>query len=273
MKKVTESSSHYDHLEQMGVMELLQHINAEDHKVAPAVKGKLDSISELVEQVVPRMREGGRLFYIGAGTSGRLGILDASECPPTYGVPHDWVIGLIAGGDAAIRKAVENAEDDPNQAWLDIQAYGFSELDNVIGIAASGTTPYVIGGVNMARENGLLTGCITCNPGSPLAKAVEFPIEVVVGPEFVTGSTRMKSGTAQKLVLNMISTAVMIKLGRVKGNKMVDMQLSNAKLVDRGTKMIMEATGLDYEKANQLLLSEGSVRNATEYYYKNQKGA
>lgn len=268
--KVTESSSHYENLEQMEVAELLQHINEEDHKVAPAVKAKLPEITALVEQIVPRMREGGRLFYIGAGTSGRLGILDASECPPTYGVPHDWVIGLIAGGDAAIRKAVENAEDDPEQAWKDIQEYGFSELDTVIGIAASGTTPYVIGGVKTAREKGLLTGCITCNPDSPLAKAVEFPVEIVVGPEFVTGSTRMKSGTAQKLALNMISTTVMIKLGRVKGNKMVDMQLSNAKLVDRGTKMIMEATGLDYETANELLLTQGSVRNATEYYYQNR---
>lgn len=268
--KVTESSSHYENLEKMEVAELLQHINEEDHKVAPAVKEKISKITDLVQQIVPRMQEGGRLFYIGAGTSGRLGILDASECPPTYGVPHDWVIGLIAGGDAAIRKAVENAEDDPNQAWIDIQQYGFSEMDTVIGIAASGTTPYVIGGVKMAREKGLLTGCITCNPNSPLAKAVEYPIEVVVGPEFVTGSTRMKSGTAQKLVLNMISTTVMIKLGRVKGNKMVDMQLSNAKLVDRGTKMIMEATGLVYEEAKDLLLTQGSVRNATEFYYKSK---
>lgn len=268
--KVTESSSLYENLEKMEVLELLQNINAEDHKVAPAVKEKLDAISKLVEQIVPRMEEGGRLFYIGAGTSGRLGILDASECPPTYGVPHDWVIGLIAGGDAAIRKAVENAEDDSEQAWKDILDYGFSDLDTVIGIAASGTTPYVIGGVKAAREKGLLTGCITCNPNSELAKAVEYPIEVVVGPEFVTGSTRMKSGTAQKLVLNMISTTVMIKLGKVKGNKMVDMQLSNAKLVDRGTKMIMEATGLGYDQAKELLLSEGSVRNATEFYYKNR---
>lgn len=268
--KVTESSSLYENLEKMEVLELLQNINAEDHKVAPAVKEKLDAISKLVEQIVPRMEEGGRLFYIGAGTSGRLGILDASECPPTYGVPHDWVIGLIAGGDAAIRKAVENAEDDSEQAWKDILDYGFSDLDTVIGIAASGTTPYVIGGVKAARDKGLLTGCITCNPNSELAKAVEYPIEVVVGPEFVTGSTRMKSGTAQKLVLNMISTTVMIKLGKVKGNKMVDMQLSNAKLVDRGTKMIMEATGLGYDQAKELLLSEGSVRNATEFYYKNR---
>jgi N-acetylmuramic acid 6-phosphate etherase len=268
--KVTESSSQYENLEHMTTAELLSHINAEDHKGAPAVKEKIPAISALVEQIVPRMSEGGRLFYIGAGTSGRLGVLDASECPPTYGVPHDWVVGLIAGGDSAIRKAVENAEDDPEMAWKDIQAYGFSKLDTVIGIAASGSTPYVIGGVKTAREKGLLTACITCNPDSPLAKAVEYPIEVVVGPEFVTGSTRMKSGTAQKLVLNMISTTVMIKLGRVKGNKMVDMQLSNAKLVDRGTKMIMEATGLDYPTANELLLSQGSVRNATEYYYKNK---
>lgn len=268
--KTTESRSHYENLERMEVWELLQHINAEDHKVAPAVKVKIPAISALVDQIVPRMRAGGRLFYIGAGTSGRLGILDASECPPTYGVPHDWVIGLIAGGDAAIRKGVENAEDDSEMAWKDIQEYGFSELDTVIGIAASGSTPYVIGGVKTAREKGLLTGCITCNTESLLATSVEYPIEVVVGPEFVTGSTRMKSGTAQKLVLNMISTTVMIKLGRVKGNKMVDMQLTNAKLVDRGTKMIMEATGLDYQTANNLLLSEGSVRNATEYYYKNK---
>jgi N-acetylmuramic acid 6-phosphate etherase len=268
--KVTESSSLYENLEKMEVLQLLQGINSEDQKVALSVKEKLPEIAALVEQIVSRMQNGGRLFYIGAGTSGRLGILDASECPPTYGVPHDWIIGLIAGGDAAIRKAVENAEDDPNQAWSDIQEYGFSELDTVIGIAASGTTPYVIGGVKTAREKGLLTACITCNPDSPLALAVDYPIEVVVGPEFVTGSTRMKSGTAQKLVLNMISTTVMIKLGRVKGNKMVDMQLSNAKLVDRGTRMIMEATGLDYDTAEKMLLSEGSVRNATEYYYKNK---
>lgn len=271
--RVTETSSLYENLEAMDTLDLLSHINAEDHKVAPAVKEKVASISALVDQIVPRMREGGRLFYIGAGTSGRLGVLDASECPPTYGVPLDWVVGIIAGGDSAIRKAVENAEDNSEMAWKDIQAYGFSELDTVIGIAASGTTPYVIGGVKTAREKGLLTGCITCNPDSPLAKAVEFPIEVVVGPEFVTGSTRMKSGTAQKLVLNMISTTVMIKLGRVKGNKMVDMQLSNSKLVDRATKMVIEATGLDYQAANDLVVSQGSVRKATEYYYKNQKGS
>lgn len=268
--KVTESSSHYDNLEKMTVLELLQNINKEDHVVPNAVKKVLPEISSLIEKIVPRMEAGGRLIYIGAGTSGRLGILDASECPPTYGVPHEMVIGIIAGGDSAIRKSVENAEDDANQAWEDILEYGFNQDDTVIGIAASGTTPYVIGGVKIAREKGLLTGCITCNQDSPLSKEVECPIEVVVGPEFVTGSTRMKSGTAQKLVLNMISTTVMIKLGKVKGNKMVDMQLSNAKLVQRGTNMIMEATGADETTAKELLLSQGSVRLATEYFYKNK---
>ncbi|MBN3584078.1 N-acetylmuramic acid 6-phosphate etherase [Algoriphagus aestuarii] len=269
--KVTESSSHYDNLENMTVMELLHNINKEDHLVPIAVKTILPEISKLVEEIIPRMEAGGRLIYIGAGTSGRLGILDASECPPTYGVPHEWVIGIIAGGDVAIRKSVENAEDDPEQGWKDIQEYGFNSDDTVIGIAASGTTPYVIGGVKIAREKGLLTGCITCNLDSPLAKEVKYPIEVVVGPEFVTGSTRMKSGTAQKLVLNMISTTVMIKLGKVKGNKMVDMQLSNAKLVQRGTNMIMEATGVDEATAKELLHTQGSVRMATEYYYKHIK--
>jgi N-acetylmuramic acid 6-phosphate etherase len=267
--RVTESTSLYDNLEQMTVIELLQNINAEDQKVPLAVQLVIPVISDLVAAIVPRMERGGRLIYIGAGTSGRLGILDASECPPTYGVPFDWVIGLIAGGDHAIRKAVENAEDDADQAWKDIQEYGFNEDDTVIGIAASGTTPYVIGGIRTARSKGLLTGSITCNPNSPLSDEVDFAIEAVVGPEFVTGSTRMKSGTAQKLVLNMISTAVMIKLGRVKGNKMVDMQLSNSKLVQRGINMIMEATGLDEGRAKELLLSEGSVRKATAYYYSN----
>ncbi|PZX54662.1 N-acetylmuramic acid 6-phosphate etherase [Algoriphagus ratkowskyi] len=265
---VTESTSHYDNLEQMDLLDLLHNINKEDKKVPLAVEKVIPNIRGLVDQIVPRMKAGGRLIYIGAGTSGRLGVLDASECPPTYGVPFDMVLGIIAGGDTAIRKAVENAEDDPDQAWNDILIYGFNEHDTVIGIAASGTTPYVIGGVKTAREKGLLTGSITCNPDSPLSQEVDHPIEAVVGPEFITGSTRMKSGTAQKLVLNMISTTVMIKLGKVKGNKMVDMQLSNAKLVQRGTKMIMEATGLDEETANRLLLSEGSVRNATEYFYK-----
>ena len=265
----TESLSHYDNLEQMGVGELLKNINQEDKKVPLAVEKALPAISLLVEKIVPRMEAGGRLFYIGAGTSGRLGILDASECPPTYGVPRDWVIGLIAGGDQAIRMAVENAEDDPEQAWKDIQAYGFDPMDTVIGIAASGTTPYVIGGIRAANKAGLLTGCITCNEGSPLAQEASFPVEVVVGPEFVTGSTRMKAGTAQKLVLNMISTAVMIKLGRVKGNRMVDMQLSNEKLVRRGTRMVMEATGLAEENAKNLLLEYGSVRAAVQAFYNN----
>ncbi|EKB48059.1 N-acetylmuramic acid 6-phosphate etherase [Cecembia lonarensis] len=270
MNTTTESSSLYDNLEQMDIPSLLENINREDQKVALAVGEQLNEIAALVEQIVPRMDKGGRLFYIGAGTSGRLGILDASECPPTYGVPFDWVVGLIAGGDLAIRKAVENAEDDPEQAWKDIQEFGFNPNDTVIGIAASGTTPYVIGGVKSAREAGLLTGCITCNLNSPLAAAVEHPIQVVVGPEFVTGSTRMKAGTAQKLVLNMISTTTMIKLGRVKGNKMVDMQLSNQKLVKRGTKMIMETTGLDEVKAKDMLLQYGSVRAAVEAYYNKQ---
>jgi len=266
--KVTESTSNYDDLELMSLPELLQHINEEDHKVPAAVKNSISAITVLVAQIIGRMEKGGRLIYIGAGTSGRLGVLDASECPPTFGVSHDLVLGLIAGGDAAIRKAVENAEDDVEQAWKDILSYGFNDQDTVIGIAASGSTPYVIGGVNAAKTNGLLTGCITCNPQSPLALAVDFPIEVVVGPEFLTGSTRMKAGTAQKLVLNMISTSVMIKLGKVKGNKMVDMQLSNAKLIQRGVNMIMEATGLDEETARKLLLSEGSVRKATAFYYR-----
>jgi len=266
--KVTESTSHYDNLEQMDSLELLKNINIEDQKVPLAVGKVLPAIAALVEEIVPRMLRGGRLIYIGAGTSGRLGILDASECPPTFGVPHDWVLGLIAGGDQAIRKAVENAEDDPLQAWQDILQYGLNVDDTVLGIAASGTTPYVIGGVKKSKEVGLLTGSITCNPDSPLSKEVDHPIEVVVGPEFVTGSTRMKAGTAQKLVLNMISTSVMIKLGRVKGNKMIDMQLSNAKLVERGTRMIMEATGLNEGEARKLLISEGSVRKATEFHYR-----
>jgi N-acetylmuramic acid 6-phosphate etherase len=263
----TESSSLHDNLDQMDTLTLLKKINEEDKKVAFAVEKEIGRIEALVEEIVPRMKNGGRLFYIGAGTSGRLGILDASECPPTYGVPHDWVVGIIAGGDTAIRKAVENAEDDPNQAWIDIQRFGFNKEDSIIGIAASGTTPYVIGGVKAAKAAGLLTGCITCNNDSPLSKAVQFPIEVVVGPEFVTGSTRMKAGTAQKLVLNMISTTIMIKLGRVKGNKMVDMQLSNKKLVDRGTRMIMEATGVDEKEANHLLLKFGSVRAGVEAFF------
>lgn len=262
----TESSSYYDHLESMSTRELVVNINKEDQTVAYSVEKALPQIEKLIEAVVPAMKKGGRMFYIGAGTSGRLGILDASECPPTYGVPHDMVIGIIAGGDQAIRKAVENAEDDFEGAWKDLQKFAIGENDTVIGIAASGTTPYVIGGVRKAREKGLITGCITCNANSPLAAEVDFPVEVVVGPEFVTGSTRMKSGTAQKLVLNMLSTSVMIRLGKVKGNKMVDMQLSNEKLVKRGTRMIMEATGIDKDEAYELLMKYGSVRAAVDAY-------
>lgn len=264
MKKITEQPSEYDGLETMSTVQILNGINAEDQKVALAVKAILPQIEKLVNQLVPRMKESGRLFYMGAGTSGRLGVVDASEVPPTFGVSHDVVIGIIAGGDNAIRKAVENAEDDDNQGWQDLLANNITPKDTVIGIAASGTTPYVIGALNEARKNGNLTGCITCNLGSPVAEAAEYPIEVNVGPEFVTGSTRMKSGTAQKLVLNMISTAAMIQLGRVKGNKMVDMQLSNDKLIDRGTRMVMEGLNIDYNKAKTLLLKHGSVRLAVE---------
>jgi N-acetylmuramic acid 6-phosphate etherase len=261
---VTESSSLYQNLEQMSLAELLANINREDQTVPLAVEQVIPQIERLVSQIVLRMKTGGRLFYIGAGTSGRLGILDASECPPTYGVPFDMVIGLIAGGDTAIRKAVEFAEDNPDQAWQDLQAYQINSNDSLIGIAASGRTPYVIGGVKTARENDILTGCITCNPNSELAKSVDYPIEVIVGPEFVTGSTRMKAGTAQKLVLNMISTAIMIQLGRVKGNKMVDMQLANLKLVDRGIKMVMDELKIEYAEARQLIEQYGNVRNVLD---------
>jgi N-acetylmuramic acid 6-phosphate etherase len=262
----TETSSHYDHLEQMSVHDLLANINREDQTVPLAVAKAIPQIEALVEQIVARMAKGGRLFYIGAGTSGRLGVVDASECPPTYGVPHDLVVGLIAGGDGAIRKAVEFAEDDAEQAWNDIAPYQPTPTDTVIGIAASGRTPYVIGGLQQAQAAGLLTGCIVCNAGSAVAQAAAYPVEVVVGPEFVTGSTRMKSGTAQKLVLNMVSTAVMIRLGRVKGNKMVDMQLSNVKLQDRAAKMVMSEIGVDRETAEQLLTQYGNVRNAIDNY-------
>ena len=260
----TESSSHYDHLEQMTVRQLLEGINNEDKTVPLAVEKALPQIEALVTGIVARMKQGGRLFYIGAGTSGRLGILDASECPPTYGVPFGLVVGLIAGGDTAIRKAVENAEDDAEQAWKDLLEYDINELDSLVGIAASGTTPYVIGGVKTAREKGILTGCIVCNAGSPVAAAVEYPVELVVGPEFVTGSTRMKSGTAQKLALNMISTSTMIQLGRVKGNRMVDMQLSNYKLVNRAIQMVMDELHTTREIAEDLLARHGSVRKAVE---------
>jgi N-acetylmuramic acid 6-phosphate etherase len=269
MEKTTEADSYYNNLENMSVSELLRNMNKEDKTVPDAIEKVIPAIEALVNVIVGRMKNGGRLFYLGAGTSGRLGIVDASECPPTYGIEHGKVIGLIAGGDAAIRKAVEFAEDDINQGWEDLEEHKVNSNDVVIGIAASGTTPYVIGALEHCNKNNIITGCITCNSGSPVAKAAKYPIEVVVGPEFVTGSTRMKSGTAQKLVLNMISTSVMIKLGRVKGNKMVDMQLSNNKLIDRGTKMVMKNTGLeDYEKAKDLLLKYGSVRKATENYKK-----
>jgi N-acetylmuramic acid 6-phosphate etherase len=242
----------------------LEAINGEDLTVPQAVARCLPQLEPLVTAIVKRMKKGGRLFYIGAGTSGRLGVLDASECPPTYGVPDDWVIGIIAGGDGAIRKAVEFAEDDDKQAIIDLEEYVLGKMDTVIGIAASGTTPYVIGGVKAARAKGLLTGCITCNAGTPLAAAVEYPVEAVVGPEFVTGSTRMKAGTAQKLILNMISTAVMIQLGRVKGNKMVDMQLSNNKLIARGAGIVMKELNVDRQTAQRLIAETKSVRSAIE---------
>jgi N-acetylmuramic acid 6-phosphate etherase len=264
--KTTEQSSKYQHLEKMAVHELLSNINKEDKTVPFAVEKSLPQIETLVAEIVAKMKLGGRLFYIGAGTSGRLGVVDASECPPTFGVPFDLVNGIIAGGDLAIRKAVENAEDNKTQAWIDLLEQNINQNDVVVGIAASGTTPYVISGLEKCNENSIATGCITCNQGSPLAKTANFPIEVVVGPEFVTGSSRMKAGTAQKLVLNMISTATMIQLGKVKGNKMVDMQLSNNKLVDRGVKMIMQEIPVDYEKASELLKKFGSVRKAVDNF-------
>lgn len=264
--KTTEQASNYEQLEKMSVSELLFHINQEDQTVPLAVAKAMPSIEIVVNQIVAKMKSGGRLFYIGAGTSGRLGIVDASECPPTFGVPFDLVNGIIAGGDKAIRRAVENAEDDANQAWIDLQAHSINTNDVVIGIAASGTTPYVIGGIQACNERGIVTGSISCNSGSPLSQNAQFPIDVVVGPEFVTGSSRMKAGTAQKLVLNMISTATMIQLGKVKGNKMVDMQLSNSKLVDRGIKMIMGEIPVSYEEGSQLLSQFGSVRKAVDSY-------
>ncbi|MCQ6959717.1 N-acetylmuramic acid 6-phosphate etherase [Mucilaginibacter aquariorum] len=262
----TEKDSNYNGLENMSVLELLQNINNEDKTVAFAVEKALPQIEKLATIVTDRMRNGGRLFYIGAGTSGRLGVVDASECPPTFGVPFDWVVGIIAGGDTAIRKAVEFAEDNREQAWRDLQVFDINEKDVVVGIAASGTTPYVIGGLKTANEHNIATGCIVCNAGSPVAAEAQFPVEVVTGPEFVTGSTRMKAGTAQKLVLNMLSTSVMIQLGRVKGNKMVDMQLSNNKLVHRGTRMVMTETGLPENEAAELLKQYGSVRKAVDAY-------
>lgn len=268
MIRTTEQDSKYDNLENKSVKELLSNINQEDKTVPLAVEKCIPQIESLVVKTVEQMKQGGRIFYIGAGTSGRLGVVDASECPPTFGVDFNTVLGIIAGGDSAIRKAVENAEDDKNQAWIDLKDHNINNSDVVIGIAASGTTPYVIGGLEAANKNGLITGCITCNSNSPMSKVSKYPIEAIVGPEYVTGSTRMKAGTAQKLILNMISTSVMIQLGKVKGNKMVDMQLSNEKLVDRGTKMIMNEIKVSYELANTLLLKYGSVRNAVDNYNK-----
>ena len=267
-QKITESESLYDNLDQMSVRELLEGINNEDRKVAIAVGREIPKIEKLVTRIVERMRRGGRLFYIGAGTSGRLGFLDASEIPPTYGMPNTLVIGLIAGGDRALRNPVESAEDDLDKAWEELQQYHINTNDTLVGIAASGTTPYVIGALRKARSEGILTASISCNPDSPMAAEAEIAIEPVVGPEFVTGSTRMKSGTAQKMVLNMITTSTMIKLGRVKGNRMVNMQLTNQKLVDRGTRMIMEELRLDYEQSKNLLLLHGSVREAIDSYHR-----
>jgi N-acetylmuramic acid 6-phosphate etherase len=264
-EKITEQPSNHRHLEKMSVGELLKNINAEDQTVPAAVEKAIPQIEKLAEAAADKMLMGGRMFYIGAGTSGRLGIVDASECPPTYGVPYGLVIGIIAGGDKAITTAVEFAEDDKEQGWKDLQEFNVSDKDVVIGIAASGTTPYVIGALEECRKRGIITGSISCNPDSPVSAAADFPIEVLVGPEFVTGSTRMKSGTAQKLVLNMISTAVMIQLGRVEDNKMVNMQLTNDKLVDRGTRMLMERVKMnDYDKAKELLLKYGSVKKAAD---------
>ena len=265
--RVTEQASNYRHLEKMSVNELLTNINKEDQTVPLAVKKAIPQIEKLVSAISDRMLAGGRLFYIGAGTSGRLGVVDASECPPTYGVPYGLVVALIAGGEKAITQAVEFAEDSKEEGWKDLEKHFASDKDVVIGLAASGTTPYIIGGLEEAQKRGITTGCIVCNAGSPVAAVSHFPVEVVVGPEFVTGSTRMKSGTAQKLVLNMISTAVMIKLGRVQDNKMVNMQLSNEKLIERGTRMVMEQlTDISSTQAKELLLKHGSVKKAVDAY-------
>ena len=264
--KITESPSNYSDLEKMSVNELLMGINQEDGQVHLAIKRTIPQIEKFVLLLIDRIKSGGRLFYLGAGTSGRLGVLDASELPPTFGVTANIVIGLIAGGEKALRSAVESAEDDPEKAWIELQDYDINEKDSVLGIAASGTTPYVIGGVKKARENGLLTACITCNPDAPVSKEAEIVIEAIVGPEFVTGSTRLKAGTAQKMILNMITTSLMIKLDRVKGNKMVNMQLTNKKLVTRGTLMIMEELKLDKQTSKNLLLKHGSVKKAIEAY-------
>lgn len=265
---ITELESNYNNLEKMSVRELLEGIHNEDNKILPAVKKVIPQIEKLVNEIVPRAKKGGRLFYIGAGTSGRLGILDASEIPPTYGVGYGLVIGIIAGGDTAIRKAVESAEDNEELSWQELQDFNICEMDTVVGIAASGRTPYVLGAVKQARKKGILTACITNNKNSALAKNVDIAIEAIVGPEFVTGSTRMKSGTSQKLILNMISTTLMIQLGRVKGNKMVNMQLTNNKLIERGTRMIMEELNYSESKAKRLLLLHGSVQEVFNEFKK-----
>jgi len=271
INSVTEQESYYSDLEKMSFRELLEGINNEDKKVPFVVEKVIPAIEELVTKALPRMQTGGRLFYIGAGTSGRLGVLDASEIPPTFGMEPGTVIGIIAGGDYALRNAVEDAEDDPEQAWKDLSEHNICDKDILVGIAASGRTPYVVGGLRKARSNGVLTASIAMTPGSEIGKEAEVVIEAVVGPEFVTGSTRMKAGTAQKLILNMISTSLMIKLGHVKGNRMIDMQLTNQKLVERGTKMIMDETGLPYYKAKDMLLKHGSVRNAVEAFFVDEK--
>ena len=266
--KTTEQDSKYNHLEKMSVSDLLKNINNEDKTVPLAVEKSLPQIIALTDQIVNKLQNDGRLFYIGAGTSGRLGVVDASECPPTFGVSHNLVVGIIAGGDIAIRKAVEFAEDSKSQGWLDLQEHNITDKDVVVGIAASGTTPYVISALEKCNTNNIITGCITCNKNSPLSNASKFPVEVIVGPEFVTGSSRMKAGTAQKLVLNMLSTATMIQLGKIKGNKMVDMQLSNNKLVERGQKMLAQELNIDDSEANTLLMKFGNVRNAIKNYKK-----
>lgn len=271
MERITESESRFQHLDQMSTQEILKGMNDEDKTVPFAVEKEIPMIEKFVDLAVIRMQTGGRLFYIGAGTSGRLGIVDASECPPTFGIEHGIVNGIIAGGDSAIRKAVEFAEDDTTQGWKDLSAFKLTSNDILVGIAASGGTPYVLGAIEEAKKMGMLTAGISCNPGSKLSQITNIAITPVVGPEFVTGSTRLKSGTAQKLVLNMISTAIMIKLGRVKGNRMVDMQLSNNKLVKRGTEMVIQATGLNEEEANNLLLKHGSVRSAVDFYLNSKK--
>lgn len=266
--KISEQPSLYNDLEKKSVGEILHDINTEDKKVAFAVEKAIPQIEKLVIEIVSRMRRGGRIFYMGAGTSGRLGVLDASEIPPTFGMEPSWVIGIIAGGDIALRNPVENAEDDTEQGWKDLQAFGINDRDTVIGIAASGTTPYVIGAIKTARAHGILTAAITSNPDAPISEAADIAIEMIVGPEYVTGSSRMKSGTGQKMICNMITTTVMIQMGRVKGNKMVNMQLSNAKLVDRGTRMVVEELGLPYDEAKRLLLLHGSVKEAVDAYRK-----